>query len=95
VPGGADDSYGIEVANLAGVPKSVISRANKVLSDLIAGKAPEAKRRSAPEPMDMQVSFESAAENEVIERIRKADINTMTPLEALNLLYSLKKEVQK
>ena len=94
VPGGADDSYGIEVANLAGVPKSVITRANKVLSDLIAGKAPETKRRSAAEPMDMQVSFESAAENEVIEKLRRADINTMTPLEALNLLYALKKEVQ-
>lgn len=94
IPGGADDSYGIEVAHLAGVPDAVIKRANAVLSDIISGTAsPEAPRKAKNEPAEEQFSLGSIAENEVIERLRLTDINTITPLEALNLLFELKKRV--
>ena len=94
VPGGADDSYGIEVANLAGVPDAVIRRAREVLS---AAEAHEAvrpvKTRRAASPEPAQVSLEDMAGNEVAEILRNTDLDTMTPLEALNLLYTLRKKV--
>ena len=94
VPGGADDSYGIEVANLAGVPDAVIRRAREVLS---AAESHEAvrpvKTRRAAAPETAQVSLEDMAGNEVAEILRNTDLDTMTPLEALNLLYTLRKKV--
>jgi len=92
VPGGADDSYGIEVAHLAGVPDAVIRRANAVLADLVAGARPAA----VPPPPETEEQFSLAAlgENEIAERLRAVDLNTVTPLEALNLLYELKKKAE-
>ncbi len=92
VPGGADDSYGVEVAKLAGVPESVIRRANAVLAELTRAGAPAPAAGRAPEG-EGQVSLESMAGDEVSRRLRDLDINTLTPLEALNLLYELKKKV--
>jgi DNA mismatch repair protein MutS len=91
VPGGADDSYGIEVAGLAGVPESVIRRARAVLAQLeekgFAG-------RPAPAPAaDDQMSLTDLGLVEIGEVLRKTDLNTLTPLEALNLLYELKKKL--
>ena len=78
VAGAADESYGIEVAKLAGVPQSVIDNAKQILQELLqeAGKAP--------------VSAAPAAENsEVMARLRQIAPETLSPLEALNLLYQL------
>ncbi len=91
VPGGADDSYGIEVAGLAGVPESVIRRAKAVLAQLeekgYAG-------RPAPAPAaDDQMSLTDLGLVEIGEILGKTDLNTLTPLEALNLLYELKKKL--
>ena len=95
VPGGADDSYGIEVAHLAGVPESVIKRANTILSELTGaaqGAQPAApQKRKAADPE--QVTLGTIAQDEIVQRLRDANIDTMTPLEALNLLYELKKKV--
>ena len=97
VPGGADDSYGVEVAKLAGVPDNVIRRARAILSELIAA-APEAAKKpkkaggDEPEPIE-QVSLESMAGDEVTKALQALDLNTVTPIEALNLLYELKKKV--
>ncbi len=94
IPGGADDSYGIEVAGLAGVPDTVIRRAKAVLAQLERENAHPAARPSE-EIMaeDDQISLGDVAENEISETLRATDLNTLTPIEALNLLYSLKKKV--
>ena len=89
---GADDSYGVEVAKLAGVPDAVIRRANAVLAELTgAGHTNTSQGAASGEPG--QVSLDSISGDEVSRRLRELDINTLTPLEALNLLYELKKKV--
>ncbi len=92
VPGGADDSYGIEVAHLAGVPENVIRRAKTILRGLVA-TAGAAAPSAAPEDAREQVSMDAVRGDEVTELLRSTDLNTMTPLEALNLLFELKKKV--
>ena len=91
VPGGADRSYGIEVARLAGLPEGVIARAKTILRELES----EAGKPSAPmqEETD-QVSLSSLAETEVLSRLRREQVDTLSPLEALNLLYELKQKLQ-
>ena len=91
VPGGADDSYGIEVAGLAGVPDSVIRRAKAVLAALEAGGPAAAPRQ--PKPDDGQLTLLDMSGGEIAETLRKTDLNTLTPIEALNLLYTLKKKL--
>ena len=93
VPGGADDSYGIEVAHLAGIPETVIRRANAILKELIGQGSASSEKRPVSAPDQRQVSLEAIAGDEVRDRLREANIDTMTPLEALNLLYELKKKV--
>lgn len=92
VRGGADGSYGIEVAKLAGVPDNVIKRAKAILktledNDLMKPKMvadiPEEK-----EP-EIQMSFESNSREYIMDRLRTVDINTLTPIEAMGLLYEL------
>lgn len=89
VRGAADDSYGIEVAHLAGVPDAVVKRAKQILAALPEDthKAPARKED------DGNISFDSISEQKVIERIKEIDINTLTPYEAITLLYELKKEL--
>ena len=92
VPGGADRSYGIEVAKLAGLPDSVIRRAREILKEL---ESENGAPRRAPEPAaeDSQVSLASIGENEVLEQLRRTQVDTLTPIEALTLLYELKKKL--
>ncbi len=88
VPGGADRSYGIHVAQLAGVPRPVIHRAQELLEGLESGKF----RPGTPAPRPYQpVLF--ADEHPVVEELRKLDISQMTPLEAINKLYELQQKV--
>ncbi|MBM6925695.1 DNA mismatch repair protein MutS [Pseudoflavonifractor phocaeensis] len=91
VRGGADQSYGIEVAKLAGVPDKVIARARQILAELEAGgiQAPGPVEKPAAD----QVSLLDMGGNEVARRLRLADLNTLTPIEAMNLLFELKKLV--
>ncbi|MBR4950831.1 MAG: DNA mismatch repair protein MutS [Clostridia bacterium] len=90
VKGAADDSYGIEVAHLAGVPDTVVNRAKQILASLAENSLrPVAKAKND----DGNISFESICEERVIERIRTLDINTLTPYEAISVLYELKKEL--
>ena len=89
LPGATDDSYGIEVAKLAGVPDGVIRAASAHLRELTAqGAAPAA---AAPAVSD-QVSMLDVGAGAVAERLRGLDPNSLTPLEALNLGFELKKE---
>ena len=93
VAGPADDSYGIEVAKLAGLPTAVTRRAHEVLRQLEAS-APGANA-------SMQLDFETvhayenpAVPSEVVDKLRSVDIETLTPLEALNFLYELKQALK-
>lgn len=94
VRGGADDSYGIEVAKLAGIPDWVIKRAKDVLAQLESGKieAPKAKVRQSSDQMFIPMT--PPEETEAIRRIKNIDINTLTPIEALTTLNDLIKLLQ-
>ena len=88
IAGGADRSYGIEVAKLAGLPREVVTHARAILAELET----EAGKPHAAEETD-QVSMEALAEAEVIDVLRRAQVDTLSPLEALNLLYEIKKKL--
>ena len=87
VRGSADDSYGIEVAHLAGVPKELVVRAKQILKGLNEQKRPELTHLA---DADAQISFEDQAESEALRILKNADIDTMSPIEALNTLYKIK-----
>jgi len=89
VPGGVDDSYGIEVSKLAGIPDSIIKRAHEILNQLEEGQAVSAKPRQK-QADEYQMTLMSAVDSEVEAKLKSLDLNTYTPLEALNLLYELK-----
>ena len=91
VRGGTDDSYGIEVAKLAGVPAEVIRRAREILAEIESeNPAPKQSTKSADEPLDLFTVMANDKNAEVADALRTADLNTMTPIEAMNLLYTLK-----
>ena len=94
VRGAADDSYGIEVAKLAGVPNEVVKNAKKVLAELVAGAPAQAKAKKAEEPDFGFVSLDNMSEKAVCDKLRAVDINTLTPLEAINLIFELKKDLR-
>ena len=88
VRGAADDSYGIEVAKLAGLPETVIRGAKKHLRKLEAAAPPQEVQ---PLPDDDQISLVDVGADKVAERLRSLDLNTITPIEAMNLLAELQK----
>jgi len=88
-PGGADRSYGIHVAQLAGVPKPVIHRAEELLTQLESGEFRPGTEK--PEPYQ-PVLF--ADEHPIVEALQELDVSAMTPLEAINKLYELQKRTQ-
>ena len=90
VPGCADGSYGIEVAKLAGVPNSVVERAKVILAEIESASGEPVSFASLPqEDPDMQISFTGGIGDEIIEKLRNIDINTLTPIEAMQKLYEL------
>ena len=94
VPGGADRSYGIHVASLAGMPRAVVRRATEVLHDLESGgggdEAPRRTRRArAPEPPQFQLSL-FGVPDPVVEELKTLDVESLSPLEAITKLYELK-----
>ncbi len=94
IPGGVDESYGIEVSKLAGIPRWVIDRAYEVLSSLEEGQAvseARVKTRAKPKEESEQLYFIDEKAEAIKKRLRGADPNTLTPIEALNLIYELKK----
>lgn len=95
VRGGADDSFGIEVAKLAGVPNSVVRRAKQVLRELESGRPVTPKTAAKPAAQETaQLSLVPPAESEVIERLRQLDVNTLTPIECMNTLFELSRLAQ-
>lgn len=94
VRGATDDSYGIEVAKLAGVPDEVVKRADKILSSIDEHQCVEPKKSLMPkhsEGDNSTLTLKSMIYDEVCENIKKTDINTLTPIEALTKFYEIKK----
>ncbi len=87
VPGGADQSYGIEVASLAGLPPKLIRRAREILQELESQQ--DAPRRPAAREAK-QVSLTALGEEEVLDILRSTTVESLTPIQAMNLLYELK-----
>ena len=90
VKGAADDSYGIEVAQLAGVPSAVVKRAREVLCELEKGDAPrKAPAKQIHEPEN--ITIDDYIHEDVIKKLKMADVESLTPLEALIFLSEIKK----
>ena len=108
ITGGADKSYGIQVAKLAGLPDSVITRAKEIVNELVANDITEIvrnisvdtsakKRKNKPlDEVDLtQMSlFDTISDENIIDELRNVDIGNLTPLEALNKLYELQNKVK-
>ena len=90
LPGGADRSYGIEVAKLAGIPEKVLKRARTILTEL-ESQSDRPRRESAPQE---QMTLGNAREEEVLDALRRSHPDALTPLEAMQLLYELKKKLE-
>lgn len=88
IRGGADDSFGIQVAKLAGVPDKVVSRAKQVLSSLEEGEALKTPKVKRYEDEPVQLTMDTA-DNAVLAKLRGLDVNTLTPIECMNLLFEL------
>ena len=99
IRGGADGSYGIQVARLAGVPLPVIDRAKEILLDLDDadisknGKSHKVKKQKEGQMDLFAAAAEAAQNNEVLEEIRKIDLSRLTPIDAMNILYELQRKM--
>lgn len=100
-PGGADRSYGIQVGRLAGLPSDVVGRAREILAELEGthsqhgvGLGRRGARRPSSTPPPDQLSFFGAAESPVVRKLKDLDLDTMTPIAALNCLVELKREAE-
>ena len=104
-PGGASRSYGLQVARLAGIPDSVLRRASEILNNLEKeeidpGGRPKISRtrvsRSKEEGLDLaQIELFSSPADELLRDIQTVDINQISPIEALNMLWEFKKKYSK
>ena len=108
VKGGADKSYGIQVARLAGVPETVTNRAKEIVEELIhadittrikdiaaQGTAPKIKTKKYDEVDLAQMSlFDTVKDDDVIEEIKNLDVSNLTPIDALNTLYQLQNKLK-
>lgn len=86
VEGGTDDSYGVEVAKLAGVPRAVIKKAHGILEELEKGETHSPKAETSVTEEKTQMGFGSVIAEEIASDLKKLDITTLTPIEALNIL---------
>jgi len=93
LPGGADKSYGIHVAQLAGLPRAVVHRAEEVLSGLEDKRRSDDKVRKAASPQ-LPLFAGDVLSSELNDELSKLEPDSMTPLDALNKLYELKKKAE-
>lgn len=110
VKGGADKSYGIQVAKLAGVPDTVINRAKELVEELIdtdlttrtreiaEGNTTAVSRKHIPKPDDVELSqltlFDTVREDDIIEELKALELGNMTPIDALNFLYRMQTKLK-
>ena len=93
VPGATDDSYGVEVAKLAGLPNSVVARARQILQELESQEGVRPQASGVKEPED-QISMLDLRSQQVCAALEKISIETLTPIEAMNELFKLKKMLE-
>jgi len=95
VPGGASDSYGIDVARLAGLPEKVIRRAKTLLTEIEQRSAGSRESRTAPpQHAEEQFSMAGMAQADIVKRLKELQPDTLTPIEALTFLYEISKEAK-
>ena len=109
VKGGADKSYGIQVAKLAGVPDSVIARANELAEELtnaditvhVQTSAAEDSGQKRPKPkkydqvdLDQMSLFETTSDSDVLKELQELDVSHLTPIDALNTIYRLQNKLK-
>ena len=94
IPGGADESYGIEVAALAGVNEEVVKKAKKYLKEV--GKEAVSSQLSihAPQEEEPQISMEYMEQQAIIDRLKGMDVSTLTPIETMGILYELSQKAK-
>jgi DNA mismatch repair protein MutS len=85
IPGAADRSYGVHVAQMAGLPRAVINRAEEILQELEASGAAGPRRSAAPPAIHQLTLFSS--EDPIVADLKALDVNALSPLDALNKLY--------
>ena len=99
IKGAADDSYGIEVAKLAGVPVEIVKRAKEVLTGLEENrKTPIVSRETVKMTEQNELenfSFDDMNKSEIYDKLKSININVMSPMEAFNVLYELIKLAEK
>ncbi|MBQ8359985.1 MAG: DNA mismatch repair protein MutS [Oscillospiraceae bacterium] len=93
VPGATDDSFGVEVAKLAGLPSGVITRARQILQELENDDSPRPVKHHDPE-QDDQISMLDLRSQQVCQALSALSVETLTPIEAMNELYKLKKMLE-
>ncbi|HEX6484808.1 MAG TPA: DNA mismatch repair protein MutS [Ktedonobacteraceae bacterium] len=97
VPGGADKSYGVHVAQLAGIPRPVIHRAEEILEELERKGDAKARRKAMkdlPTPMAMQMTMFASEPHPVVEELKSLVIDELTPIEAIGKLYELQRKAR-
>ena len=107
IKGGADKSYGIQVAKLAGLPDSVVERAKEIVDELlenditdtvknISVSTAKRKKKKHQDSVDMsQMSlFDAIKDDDIIDELTSIDVGNMTPIEALNKLYELQNKAK-
>ena len=97
VEGAADQSYGIEVAKLAGVPKEIVKRADEILEEIESKHAVTPVAKQVPKTQTDgfgSLPLESFVNDEICDELKKLDINTLTPIEALSKLYEFHKRLK-
>ena len=90
VPGGADQSYGIHVAKIAGIPEPVIQRSRKILAELENGTIPA----PIPQNREYQIPLFKPVGDKIVEELRQLDLNTLRPIDALNLISKWKESIE-
>ena len=94
VRGGADDSYGVEVAKLSGVPDAVIERAKDILHTLESGNGVSAAPAVTGDEAEMQMTFELHGAKKLLEELKLLDVNTLTPIECMTMLNDIVKKAR-
>ncbi len=98
VPGGADKSYGIHVAQLAGIPRPVIHRAEEILVELERKGDAKARRKAMKDiatPSTIQMTLFAAEAHPLVEEIKNLEIDELTPIEAISKLYELQQKAKR
>lgn len=93
VPGGADRSYGLHVARLAGLPESLLKRADVILAELESQGTPTVTMTPTT-PQNVTPAADSLFTSPVVDKLLSVDVSSMTPIEAISFLYTLQKEAK-